>query len=99
MQTVFSLLSGGARELDLPNANEEVMPGIRWGSFDEFFTPAYWVSQLWMLSDDPVALSYRLGTNLKEEAAACMLGGHGITAEMCLAAYDALRERGLLAKR
>jgi N-glycosylase/DNA lyase len=74
------------------------MGGIRWGAFDQFFTPAYWSSQLWMLSEDPEALTYRLGTTLKEETAACMLGGHGITAEMCLAAYDALRERGLLSK-
>lgn len=98
MQTISSVLGGQIRELRLPDPNEEVMAGIRWGAFDQFFTPAYWVSQLWMLSDDPIALSYKLGTTLKEETAACMLGGHGITAEMCLAAYDALRQRGLLAK-
>jgi thermostable 8-oxoguanine DNA glycosylase len=98
MQTISSVLAGEVRQLRLPDASEEVMTGICWGAFDQFFTPAYWVSQLWMLSDDPVALSYKLGTTLKEETAACMLGGHGITAEMCLAAYDALRERGLLAK-
>jgi len=51
-----------------------------------------------MLGEDQDALTYKLGTTLKEEAAACMLGGHGIPAEMCLAAYDALRERGLLSK-
>lgn len=96
MQTVLAILSGEVRELHLPAPQEQVMPGVRWGGFEHFFTPAYWVSQLWMLSDDPLPLTYKLGRTLKEETAACMLGGHGITAEMCLAAYDALRERGLL---
>ena len=98
MQKVSTILAGQVQELSLPDAHETVMPGVLWGAFDQFFTPAYWASQLWMLSDDPSALNYRLGTTLKEETAACMLGGHGITAEMCLAAYDALRQQGLLSK-
>lgn len=98
MQKVSTVLGGEVREFCLPNAHEKVMPGVVWGAFDQFFTPAYWVSQLWMLSDNPSALTYKLGRTLKEETAACLLGGHGITAEMCLAAYDALRERGLLCK-
>jgi N-glycosylase/DNA lyase len=96
MQQVLGVIDGEVRELLLPDCNELVVPGVRWGAFDQFFTPAYWVSQLWMLSDTPSALTYRLGRTLKEETAACMLGGHGITAEMCLAAYDALRESGIL---
>lgn len=98
MQNVLTVLNGEVRELCLPDSREEVMPGVVWGSFEQFFTPAYWVSQLWMLSDEPSVLSYKLGMTLKEETAACLLGGHGITAEMCLAAYDALRNRGLLSK-
>jgi thermostable 8-oxoguanine DNA glycosylase len=98
MQTVSTVLAGQVRQLSLPNPNDAVMPGVLWGAFDQLFTPAYWASQLWMLSDDPAALTYKLGRTLKEETAACLLGGHGITAEMCLAAYDALRARGLLAK-
>lgn len=98
MQTISAVISGEIHHLNLPNPDEEVMRGVRWGAFDQFFTPAYWASQLWMLSDSPETLSYRLGTTLKEETAACMLGGHGITAEMCLAAYDALRQSGLLSK-
>lgn len=98
MQTVSAVLAGEIRHLHLPDPGEDVMKGIRWGSFDHLFTPAYWASQLWMLSDDPEALTYKLGNTLKEETAACMLGGHGIPAEVCLAAYDALRERGILSK-
>jgi len=96
VQKVLTLLNGDVRELYLPDCREQVMPGVSWGAFDQFFTPAYWVSQLWMLGDDPIALTYKLGRTLKEETAACLLGGHGITAEMCLGAYDALRSRGLL---
>jgi len=99
MQKVSAVLGDQIRELHLPDANESVMPGVLWGAFDHFFTPAYWASQLWMLSDDPSALTYRLGKTLKEETAACMLGGHGITAEMCLAAFDALRQEGFLSGR
>lgn len=96
---VCSVFGEEIRYFPLPAADEEVMPGILWGAFDQFFTPAYWASQLWMLSDDSEALTFKLGTTLKEETAACMLGGHGITAEMCLAAYDALRGRGLLSQK
>ncbi|MGO9199166.1 MAG: 8-oxoguanine DNA glycosylase [Limisphaerales bacterium] len=98
MQRVSTVLAGEVQQLALPDAQETVMPGVPWGAFDHLFTPAYWASQLWMLSDDPSALTYKLGTTLKEETAACLLGGHGITAEMCLAAYDALRACGLLAR-
>ncbi|MCL4784601.1 MAG: hypothetical protein KJZ70_16320 [Bryobacterales bacterium] len=98
MQTISAVLAGEVCHLHLPDPDDEVMRGVRWGAFDQLFSPAYWASQLWMLADNPEALTYKLGKTLKEETAACLLGGHGITAEMCLAAYDLLRVRGLLAK-
>jgi N-glycosylase/DNA lyase len=98
VQIISAILGDKVRRLRLPDAQKIIMPGVTWGSFDQFFTPAYWVSQLWMLGDDPVALSYKLGRTLKEETAVCLLGGHGITAEMCLAAYAALRNKGILYK-
>src|SRR5687767_9406408 len=96
MQCVYELDHGVIHQLTLPDPNDEVLPGIRWGNFEDFNTPAYWASQIWILRNDAVALSFRLGRSLKEEAAACLLGGHAIPAEMALAAYDALRDRGLL---
>ena len=39
---------------------------------------------------------YRLGRTLAEEFAACLLGGHGIPAPVGIAAYERLRERGIL---
>ena len=41
-------------------------------------------------------MSYRVGTTLAEEIAACMLGGYGIKAEIGLAAFYMLRDYGLL---
>jgi len=53
-------------------------------------TPAFWAAQSWMWEmDEPD--HYRLGRSLEEELMACMLGGHGIPAEVGLAAYDRLR--------
>lgn len=95
----MALFDGEIREFCLPAASESVMPGVTWGKFDQLFTPAYWASQLWMLSEDHSTLSYKLGRTLKEETAACMLGGHGITAEMAIGAYDALRQSGLLERK
>jgi thermostable 8-oxoguanine DNA glycosylase len=59
------------------------------------FSPAYWKLQAW-LSDADEFSSHRLGETLTEEAAACLLGGHGIPAEVGLAAFVHLRDLGLL---
>lgn len=53
-------------------------------------TPAYWAAQCWMWElDEPE--HFRLGRSLAEEVLACILGGHGIPAEVGLAAYHRLR--------
>src|SRR5207244_4134576 len=39
---------------------------------------------------------YRFGRTLREEVAACLLGGHGIPAEVGVAAFYHLRDCGLL---
>lgn len=74
------------------------MPGVRWGRFEELFTPAYWVSQLWMRSVALAPQTHRLGETLQEEVAACIVGGYGIPAEVGLAAFTRLKETGLLAE-
>ena len=38
------------------------------------------------------------GRTLEEEVAACVLGGHGIPAEVGLAAFERLRDRGLISE-
>ncbi len=97
MQTVYAMRRGTLERLDLPAPEEEVLPGVPWGRAEECLTPAYWASQVWMNDADRTYCHYRLGATLIEEVAACLLGGHGIPAEVGLAAYERLRDLGLLA--
>ena len=63
---------------------------VRWGHLEEIGTPAYWASQAWAWSlEEPE--HFKLGRCLEEEVLACLLGGHGIKAEVGLAAYERLR--------
>ncbi len=89
--------------LDVPPPGVEVLPGVPWGRFDEFNTPAFWRVQVWFdelagasPNDSPTA--YALGRSLDEEVAACLLGGYGIPAEVGLAAFARLAEAGILAR-
>lgn len=72
------------------------MPGVRWGRPDVLFTPAYWQSQLQWCPSLQRAGAHRLGESFREEVVACLLGGHGIPAEIGLAAFAAIRSSGLL---
>ncbi|MGB8542746.1 MAG: hypothetical protein WCD49_14025 [Candidatus Acidiferrales bacterium] len=83
----------------LPGPNEQVLPGVMWGSPSELFTPAYWVSQAWLQERTGQVISNRMGESLIEETAACILGGYGIRAEVGVAAFEKLRERNLLSGR
>lgn len=93
-QTVFGLKSGEAVSFSIPDPEEIVMDSVPWGRHEAFFTPAYWASQTVMA--DFRHADHRLGTTLHEETAACILGGHGIPAEIGLAAFTHLRSIGLL---
>lgn len=85
--------------LELPGPGIEVMPGVCWGRFDEFFTPAFWVSRAWIDGVDYGHEQYTLGRTLSEEVAACLLGGFGMPAEVGIAAFERLKLRGLLDAR
>jgi len=80
----------------LPPAESDVVPGVRWGKFDEFFTPAFWVARDWIDGDDSDFTSYAIGRSFREDLAACLLGGHGMPAEVGLAAFKRLRDWHLL---
>ena len=97
MQVMRAILNGRVRALTLPGPDDHVLPGMPWGAFDELMTPAYWRSQAWQHDALGTYRDLRLGRTLAEEAAACLLGGYGMPAELGLAAYARLRERGLLA--
>jgi len=96
MQEMYSLIGGTIECLELPDPNDFVLPGVRWGAFDELLTPAYWRGQAWQHERLGTYCNLRLGNTLLEEIAACLLGGFGMKAELGLAAFARLRDRGLL---
>lgn len=96
-QIVYCLSRGPDCCLELPNPEDPVVDGVVWGRCDQVFTPAYWATQVWLhqgLGKRP--LSFRIGTTIIEEIAACLLGGHGIPAPVALAVFRRVRDRGLL---
>jgi thermostable 8-oxoguanine DNA glycosylase len=85
---------------ELPDADMDVLPGVRWGEPWALFTPAYWVSQLWMCGLDRAERApCRAHGSLPEELVFCMLGGYGITAELATAAFEACRDADLIARK
>lgn len=96
LQTVVEFHEGKRGEMELPPASEKFMPGIKWGVAHALFTPAFWAAQWWYARRRHEYAGYRNGTTLREEVVACLLGGHGITAEMNEAAFARLRSLGLL---
>jgi thermostable 8-oxoguanine DNA glycosylase len=85
VQQVIADISGSFEYLELPEAEVEVWPGLKWGRFDQPLTPAFWASQAWAYQPER-AEDYRLGKSLTEEVIFCILGGHGAPAEVGLAA-------------
>jgi N-glycosylase/DNA lyase len=82
---------------EMPDANDFVISGVRWGEPWALFTPAYWLSQLWMSGADRQASSrYRAGGSLHDEIVFCMLGGYGISTDLAMAAFEACRDSGLI---
>lgn len=97
MSQVAGIFSGHvAVQVELPDAAAEVMPGVSWGAVEAFPTPAYWAYQVLARRVIGSKIRHRLGNSLQEEVAACLLGGHGIPAEVGLAAFARLRDGGAL---
>ena len=80
----------------IPDESLEVLPGICWGKVNQPFTPAFW--RFHCITNGAVGdLSrYHLGKTLEEEVVACLLGGHGITGEMGIAAYHHLIQNNVI---
>lgn len=64
-----------------------------WGAYHEIGTAAYWIEQARQL---PASANFCDGNSLLDEVVFCLLGGHGITAEMGHAAFSRLKELGLI---
>lgn len=92
-QTTFLSIGASMVQIELPDENEHVLPGIHWGNVASFPSLAYWtykILQRRLMSD---TVQYKLGRTLLEEVGACLLGGHGIPAYIGLAAYEHLRKK------
>ena len=97
MQTMYSMHEGNILELKIPPPETQLLDGVLWGSFDALLTPAYWKGQAWQHEQLGTYNDSRLGSSLTEETAACLLGGYGMPAELGIAAYKRLRDRGMIA--
>jgi thermostable 8-oxoguanine DNA glycosylase len=73
-----------------------VIPGVEWGSTDVLFTPAYWQRRTNSVVDRIQVVGHRLSNSLKAECVACLLGGHGIPAQVGLAAFAAIVREGII---
>lgn len=96
MQELVQICSGKAHVLEIPSPRTMALPGICWGRLDQAFTPAFWKAQTWLEQLLRPQLNFRIGKSLEEEVVACLLGGHGIPAEVGLAAFRHLRDEGFI---
>lgn len=73
---------------------------VSWGHCWQVGTPAYWIAltreSRGQQSGGDELTRHRLGADLAEEIAACVLGGHGIPHHVGLAAFDAVKRSGAL---
>lgn len=84
--------------IQLPDPQEQILSGISWGRYQDFFTPAYWYTQVYTYKKRRMHDSQRLGTSLAEEIAICLLGGYGMLAEHGLAAFEQMRRHGFFSR-
>jgi thermostable 8-oxoguanine DNA glycosylase len=96
MQKMYAEIGSYLKSIDFPDPDEFILPNVKWGRFDNLLTPAFWYGQAWQHQQIGTYDNGRFGRNLIEEAAACLLGGFGMKAELGLAAFARLRDLGLL---
>jgi thermostable 8-oxoguanine DNA glycosylase len=96
MQFMSVLVGDQAHTIEMPDPATVVCGEVLWGEFDNVFTAAFWCGQTRQAELLGLYQPARLGRTLREEMAACLLGGYGMKAEIGLAAFDRLREEGLL---
>lgn len=88
MQMYFFLHNGTVKAVELPSSDYEVVDGVPFGFPHVPFTPAYWLAQAHEHAIAGKELSnYPHRPDLASTAVYCLLGGHGITAEMATAAH------------
>ncbi len=93
-QTTFLSIGASMVQIELPDENEQVLPGVHWGNVAAFPSLAYWTYKVLQRRLMNNTVQYKLGRSLLEEVGACLLGGHGIPAYIGLAAYEHLKQLG-----
>lgn len=96
MQTMSTIVGRDIIDIEMPAPDAIVFDDVQWGNFDEMFTAAFWCGQTRQSELLGIYQPIRLGRSLREEMAACLLGGFGMKAEIGLAAFWRLRDEGLL---
>lgn len=94
MQNACVSLGAYFINLSIPSAQEPVSDGLAWGQVEAFPTPAYWLFQVLARRVQAQTIRNRLGATLREEVGACLLGGHGIPADIGTLAFEHLRAKG-----
>lgn len=73
---------------------------VMWGHCWQVGTPAYWIAltreNCQQLNGGRELTRHRLGADLAEEIAVCVLGGYGIPHKVALAAFDMVKRSGAL---
>lgn len=93
MQAAWAGSGKTARLVELPDAFEEVLPGVGWGTPDALGTPAYWAVRCrWGAEATPTYSGD--GSTLMEQVGFCLLGGFGVRYEAAAAAFARLKDAG-----
>ncbi len=93
------LADGDVCTIEMPTPETVLFENVVWGEFDNLFTAAFWFGQTRQAELLGLYQPTRLGRTLREELAACLLGGYGMKAEVGLAAYRRVRDSGFLETR
>lgn len=94
MQVAWAGSGSQATRVELPDPDDEVIPGVVWSSVDIPYSPAYWAIRCrWPGDAIPKFVSER--PSLIEEVGFCLLGGFGIRYEVNAAAFYRLRDNGV----
>lgn len=93
-----TLIWNAARDsiYNIPNEQEELLPGIKWGNYAQLYTPAFWKLQYLISGQSYKENKHRLCSNILEEIVMCLLGGFGIPSEMGIVAFQRFKEEGLI---
>ncbi len=80
----------------MPKPETELLPGVKWGSCCQLYTPAFWKFLYLSRGFNSKTNSHKLSSNILEEIVACMLGGYGMPSELGLLAFERLKNGSLI---